>query len=344
MKKNITINLCGRLFNIDEDAYELLNSYVDTLRSYFSRETDAEDIVNDIEMRISELLSELNSQGITAITIDHVKGIIARIGSPEQFAGDTTDGGQPRYSSFTEEFSDKVSGAVDGAANYFRGRKLYRNPKDKMIAGVISGLAAYFRFDVTLLRLIVALLCFLSFGTVLLVYVIMALIVPAAETPEQQLRMHGKPVNMSNLADEVVQDTDTAPEASNGSNNGLHMLLECAVKVFVVCFKLLLGIVACSLFFAGIGILIYVLCIFFLPESTPVFFAWDTDILLHQLYNPFAFFVISLLVTLFAPVIAIAHYFTVPEGVFTRVVLVLISIAALAATIVQGSIINNYLY
>ena len=37
MKKNITINLCGRLFQIDEDAYELLQQYIESLRSYFGR-------------------------------------------------------------------------------------------------------------------------------------------------------------------------------------------------------------------------------------------------------------------------------------------------------------------
>ncbi len=57
MKKNITINLCGRLFNIDEDAYDLLKKYLDTLRNYFNKQKSGEEIVNDIEQRIAELLS-----------------------------------------------------------------------------------------------------------------------------------------------------------------------------------------------------------------------------------------------------------------------------------------------
>ena len=41
MKKNITINLFGSLYAIDEDAYELLNQYQNNMRRYFSRKEEA---------------------------------------------------------------------------------------------------------------------------------------------------------------------------------------------------------------------------------------------------------------------------------------------------------------
>ena len=88
MKKNITINLCGRLFQIDEDAYELLQQYIESLRASFGKEEGGEEIVNDIEARIAELFAELRQQGVEAITIDHVKDIITRIGRPEELTGD----------------------------------------------------------------------------------------------------------------------------------------------------------------------------------------------------------------------------------------------------------------
>ena len=88
MKKNITINLCGRLFQIDEDAYELLQQYIESLRQSFGRKEDGDEIVNDIEARIAELFDELRQQDVEAITIDHVKDIITRIGKPEQLTGD----------------------------------------------------------------------------------------------------------------------------------------------------------------------------------------------------------------------------------------------------------------
>ena len=84
MKKNITINLCGRLFQIDEDAYELLQQYINSLRSSFGKQDGGDEIVDDIEARIAELFDELRADGTEAITIDHVKDIITRIGKPEQ--------------------------------------------------------------------------------------------------------------------------------------------------------------------------------------------------------------------------------------------------------------------
>lgn len=80
MKKNITINLCGRLFQIDEDAYEMLQHYIESLHSSFGRQDGGEEIVDDIESRIAELFDELRQNGTEAITIEHVKEIITRTG------------------------------------------------------------------------------------------------------------------------------------------------------------------------------------------------------------------------------------------------------------------------
>ena len=82
MKKNISVNIFGTLYPIDEDAYDLLLKYNENMRRYYSRMEDGEEIADDIEHRVAELLSELRSQGVMAITIDHVKQIIERIGDP----------------------------------------------------------------------------------------------------------------------------------------------------------------------------------------------------------------------------------------------------------------------
>ena len=62
MKKNITINLCGRLFQIDEDAYEMLQRYTESLRASFGKEEGGEEIADDIEERIAELFDELKTR------------------------------------------------------------------------------------------------------------------------------------------------------------------------------------------------------------------------------------------------------------------------------------------
>ena len=141
MKKNITINLSGRLFQIDEDAYEMLQKYIESLRSSFGKQEGCDEIVNDIEARIAELFTELNQQGIEAITIDHVKNIITRIGKPEELTdsegtdnekqGDGKDG--HKYESFRSAAQDICHNVRARTA----GKKLYRNRNDKMVAGVL---------------------------------------------------------------------------------------------------------------------------------------------------------------------------------------------------------------
>ena len=140
MKKNITINLCGRLFQIDEDAYELLQQYIESLRQSFGRKEDGDEIVNDIEARIAELFDELRQQDVEAITIDHVKDIITRIGKPEQLTGD--DEGKEEEHKTSSEGSNTQS-IFDNMRARTAGKRLYRNPNDQMVAGVLSGLASY---------------------------------------------------------------------------------------------------------------------------------------------------------------------------------------------------------
>ena len=84
MKKNISVNIFGTLYPIDEDAYELLKRYNDNMRRYYSQRDGGDEIVDDVEHRVAELLSELRSNGAEAITIEHVKEIIQRIGDPQQ--------------------------------------------------------------------------------------------------------------------------------------------------------------------------------------------------------------------------------------------------------------------
>ena len=125
MKKNITINLCGRLFNIDEDAYELLRNYMDTLHNYFKGQKGGEEIADDIEQRIAELLDEMKEKGVEAINIDHIKDVINRIGQPEQMDGDNEDqeeNGENFTSSFSEN-TDNEPKVIDRIKDFFKNKR-----------------------------------------------------------------------------------------------------------------------------------------------------------------------------------------------------------------------------
>ena len=80
MKKTLTVNLGGTVFHIDEDAYQLLDKYLANLRIHFRKEEGSEEIMNDFEMRISELFNERVRLGYEVITIEHVEEVIKRMG------------------------------------------------------------------------------------------------------------------------------------------------------------------------------------------------------------------------------------------------------------------------
>ena len=209
MKKNITINLCGRLFQIDEDAYQMLQHYIESLRSAFGRQEGGDEIVDDIEARIAELFDELRLNGIEAITIEHVKEIITRIGEPEQLTGeeerqptdeeaeaDTADAGeQPGHKGW--------QGIWDNIRARTAGKRLFRNPDDKMVAGVLSGFAVYTNTDPVVWRLLTVLFTFF-YGSGFIAYIVLAILLPEAKTAEQKLQMQGKKVTPQNLADVVI--------------------------------------------------------------------------------------------------------------------------------------------
>ena len=250
MKKNITINFFGTLYAIDEDAYELLNRYLGDMKRYFSRKEGGEEIADDIEHRVAELMLELKNDGREPIDIALVKEIIGRIGNPEELdeaSGEGESGSATRHRG-REWFSEQVSK-----------KRLYCNPDDKLLCGVLSGIACYLGIDPVWVRLIVVALAilpipfiYISFWTVLIIYVILALIVPEAKTPEERLRMHGKPVTMENLNEEIVSSAD-GTERPVVKRSGF-------VQVLIVLIKAILIFVLASMafgFFAFLALILF---------------------------------------------------------------------------------------
>nr|MCR5180550.1 PspC domain-containing protein [Bacteroidaceae bacterium] len=166
MKKNITINLCGRLFAIDEDAYELLSTYLKSLRTFFRQREGDEEIADDIEARVAELFDEQKQKGAEAINIEYVQEVIHRIGQPDEMEEEESTApsnslkGEDSDSSEAQAGTNPlpVGGGREGA------KRLYRNPADKKLMGVLSGFAAYFGGDVLWWRLGYAAIVLLSFA------------------------------------------------------------------------------------------------------------------------------------------------------------------------------------
>src|SRR5688572_6421976 len=134
MKKIININLSGRVIPIEDAAYETLQAYIESLRRYFSQEDGRDEIINDIESRIAELMSEKVRKGASCVTEADIEEIIASMGRPEDFDAEANE-------------STESAGPIPGAQYSSTGKKtrnrLYRDTSDKFIGGVCSGIANY---------------------------------------------------------------------------------------------------------------------------------------------------------------------------------------------------------
>ena len=192
MKKTINIHLCNRIFTIDEDACQLLESYITNMRTYFSKREDGMEIADDIEQRVSELLEEFTAAGTTSITLPQVQEVIARIGNPEEMEGDEA----PEQPEAQEENHEAHAAETDA-------RTLRRNLRDKMLAGVISGLARYLGFsDATPWRILFIIIFVFTIPVATVCYLVGWLIIPAdsdaapvgqtADKAQRQLFRNGK--------------------------------------------------------------------------------------------------------------------------------------------------------
>ncbi len=211
MKKTLTVNLGGTVFHIDEDAYRLLDNYLKNLKFHFRKQEGAEEIINDMESRISELFSEKLSAGLQVITIADVEEVIGRMGKPEEMDG---------YASEETASDSKSSGSNSSSnrASYSTGgqRHLFRNPDDKILGGVASGMAAYFGWDTTLVRILFFILLFVPYCPMLFLYIIFWIVIPEARTAPEKLRMRGEDITIENIGKTV---TDGFEKVANGVND-----------------------------------------------------------------------------------------------------------------------------
>jgi phage shock protein PspC (stress-responsive transcriptional regulator) len=177
MKKVININFQGRVIPIEETAYDILKSYIESLRGYFSKEEGRDEIINDIESRVAELFSYRLSRGTPCITDEHVNEVIASIGRPEEL--EEAEREQGTGSTFDNTTGSTYTGTTGGSTQEpgTKQRSLYRSENDKILGGVSAGLANYFGIDPSIMRLIFVLFLFMGFG--ILLYIILWIVVPA---------------------------------------------------------------------------------------------------------------------------------------------------------------------
>ncbi|MFV8373978.1 PspC domain-containing protein [Flavobacterium sp. LB1P62] len=272
MNKTVNINLGGMFFHIDEDAYQKLTRYFDAIKRSLSNSSGHDEIIKDIEMRVSELLNEKQKSDKHVVGLKDVDEVITVMGQPEDYIIEDELKGSQTYSDNTNR----------------RSKKLYRDKEKGMIGGVAAGLGHYFGIDAVWIRIVLLLLVFAGFGTGILAYIILWVVTPEAITTSEKLEMTGEPVNISNIEKKVREEFESVSgkiknvdydkygnQIKTGANRIGNSFGDFIMTVFKV-FAKFLGVI---LIITGIATLICLLiAVFTLGSSNFIDVPWQSFI------------------------------------------------------------------
>ena len=217
MKKIVNINLGGYPFTIDVDAYEKMESYFSSLEKYFSNYENPHEIIFDIEIRMAELFKE--NAGTNAILSNQdVEEAIKVLGTPEDFSKEDLEENEKE----ADNLNNDRNRHYKRRSEYSVGKKIFRDPENKIIGGVCSGLATYFGIpDPIWIRLLFVVLVFSGISPV--VYIILMLIIPKAVTEADRKEMRGEPIDIDTIAksieDEIGNITDQFQDFASSFKN-----------------------------------------------------------------------------------------------------------------------------
>lgn len=258
MKRTFPANISGKIYYIDEDAYTLLKNYFTQLRESFPKEEGVE-IVCDIEARVAEIFDDRISGGSNVITLQDVNSVIERMGSPEDLSGETGFHGAADGSEATEASDEPLI-----SINLPRKKRLYRDLRDKVFGGVVSGLANYLGWSCNVMRLLLVVLALCSYvWPWVVVYLVAWMIIPPADTSRRILEMLGRPVTVDSVGRTVLGDSATPPPFDGdypvrvSDGNGFWRFVSKCFSVFGKCLMILLLVAACAV---GVTAVVFLIC------------------------------------------------------------------------------------
>ena len=285
MNKTITSNIAGYVFHIDENAFDKLDAYLNTIRSYFKDSQGKDEIIADIEARLAEMLHERIGDMKQVVTLEDVNQVILIMGQPEAFIDD-----DPESASWTEQKSQPRNS---------ESKRLFRDPDNKVVGGVCAGVSNYLGLgDAIWLRLALV-VSFFFFGTGFLLYLILWIIIPEAKTTADKLQMRGENVTVSNIEKRVNEELGTVKNKWNDlhGNSGagrkignlFHRIITLTGNVILLLIKFIGKIIGFAFVVAGvIGLLSVIGVPFGLPTiislgSEGAMSAVDVQAIFHNL-------------------------------------------------------------
>jgi phage shock protein PspC (stress-responsive transcriptional regulator) len=253
MNKTMNINIAGRVFQIDDDAFEKLREYLQAVNFRFRQIPGGHEALDDFEARVAEIF--LTKKGITGIiTSEDIEEMIAIMGRPE----DIDDG-----------YDDEVKAEPAGTKQ----RRLYRNPNETVISGVAGGLGAYLNVDPVWIRLLFILTTvFYGFG--FFVYIALWVALPSANSEGRMRELYGS--NMPGK-DFNVRSRQRGSDAADRVGGALNEIFRAIGNFFIILFRAILIIIGIFFIIMGVSLLVVVVITLFFNHG-----AWLPDSLVSE--------------------------------------------------------------
>ncbi len=243
MKKNISINISGIIFHIEEDGYETLRKYLDSIKRYFASFEDSSEILSDIESRIAEIFLAKLNEGKQVITTEDVSSLISTMGSVNDFKA-------AEEQEFAGEFAQAAEKQNQPTGAHAAAKKLLRDQKKKILGGVCAGFGHYFNIDPVWPRLLFALLVLGSYGSLILVYIILWIVLPASEDLEDEPSVK-----------KMFRDTEK--KVIGGVASGVAAFFAADIALIRILFVV-------AAIFGGLGLIVYIILWIALPQAKTI--------------------------------------------------------------------------
>lgn len=217
MNEVTRIHLGRQQFVVAVDAHKALQGYLQAIER---RVGDDKEVLKEIELRMAELLSERGISGDEVVLPEDIAYLREQLGEPSAFGE-----GEPEEPAHEKTVEPDVP------------RRLFRDTDNAMLAGVCSGLGAFFGLDPLLFRLLFVVLT-LTGGAGVLIYIVLWLLVPEAKTNSEKLQMRGKAVTVDTLKELVdrAEVEATARRASQKITPILGRIVQIVAAVIGVMF------------------------------------------------------------------------------------------------------------
>lgn len=305
MKKTVKINIGGVIFHLDEDAFQTLQNYLTAINQRFVSSNEGKEIISDIEHRIAEILQSKLTEQKQVISKEDIDEVIEIMGSPEDFENNEETNGKEH------QYYERTS------------KQLYRDPDNRVLGGVCSGIATYLNIDPLIIRILFLVLIF-GYGIIGIIYIVLWALLPAAHTTAQKLDMRGENFNISDIEKNVRKEYENVKDNFKNIKNSkdyertrgfFESIIYAIGAFFKFILRFIVAVFGLVLVVTGVGFLLGLTGTLIIGEP---FMPWNNIIIndhvvlsdmVHSFMDPNTIWIVAIctILVVFIPLIAIIY-------------------------------------